>query len=371
MLSASVHAHLAPDLPPKIPSLDGLRAAAIGLVILGHAVDTWGAPILLAPLTHAGNLGVRVFFAISGFLITTLLLRELDARRAVSLKNFYARRSLRILPAFLVYVVAIHTLATLGLVDSPPGDTVRALTFTMDYRDDKSWHLNHLWSLSVEEQFYLLWGLLFVLTSQLRVRVAVIIFAIVPLGVRAAYLFGLIESSNPVAPARQFECLLDALAMGALLAVFFNTLMNSRRIADFARSPCSLVLGAALLSAALASYFVDSKMYDSIGQTVANVGIILIVWNSVTLGRGWVRGILNWRPVAYVGVLSYSLYLWQQLFLDPNSRALYARFPLNIVLACCAALVSYYVIERPFLRARRFFRSRARGAPQDHVVEVT
>ena len=92
--SASAPAHLAPDLPTKIPSLDGLRAAAIGLVILGHAVDTWGAPAFLAPLTHAGNLGVRVFFAISG-LITTLLLRELDARREVSLKNFYAGRFFR------------------------------------------------------------------------------------------------------------------------------------------------------------------------------------------------------------------------------------------------------------------------------------
>ena len=92
--SASAPAHLAPDLPTKIPSLDGLRAAAIALAIVDHALETWGAPTFLAPLTRARNFGVRVFFAISG-LITTLLLRELDARREVSLKNFYARRFFR------------------------------------------------------------------------------------------------------------------------------------------------------------------------------------------------------------------------------------------------------------------------------------
>ena len=249
----------APELPTKIPSLDGLRAAAIALVILGHGVGTWGAPKFLAPLTHAGNLGVRVFFVISGFLITTLLLRELDATHAVSLKNFYARRSLRILPAFLIYVAAIQTLLAFGVVDSPPGDTVRALTFTMNYRDDKSWPLNHLWSLSVEEQFYLLWGVLFVVTSQAHVRLAVILLSVLPLGVRSAYLFGLLASSNPVAPARQFECLVDALAMGALLSVFFNTLMSSRRVVAFARSPLSLALGIALTLSAIASYFSRSE----------------------------------------------------------------------------------------------------------------
>lgn len=210
----------APNLPTKIPSLDGLRALAISLVIVAHGVETWGAPRSLQPLRHVGNLGVRVFFVISGFLITTLLLREMGAHQSVSLRNFYARRSLRILPAFLIFVAVIHALATLGIVNSPPGDTIRALTFTMNYRDDKSWPLNHIWSLSVEEQFYLLWGVLFVLISQRRVKLAVIPLAVLPLGIRCAYLFGALHHSNPVAPARQFECLVDAIAAGTLLALF-------------------------------------------------------------------------------------------------------------------------------------------------------
>ncbi len=349
-------ANSAPKLATRIPSLDGLRAVAILLVIVGHSADTWGAPKFLAPLLHAGNLGVRLFFVISGLLITTILLRELDARGKVSLKNFYARRSLRILPAFLVFVAFIQILAVLRLVDSPPGDIVRALTFTMDYRDDKSWPLNHLWSLSVEEQFYLLWGALFVLTTRSKLSIAVVLLAVVPFGFRCAYLFHVLPTANPVAPARQFECVVDAIAAGALLAVFFNIWMDRRRVATFVSSQSCLWLGTALTVAAVGAYLVNTRIYDSIGQSVANVGLGLIVWYCVTAPGGFVVKVLNWRPMAFIGVLSYSLYLWQQLFLDPISRSFYAHFPVNVALSFGAALASYFVVERPFLRARRFFR---------------
>jgi len=228
----------------------------------------------------------------------------------------------------------------------------------MDYRDDKSWPLNHLWSLSVEEQFYLLWGGLFVLATQSSLRIVLIFLALMPLFVRSAYLFGLLTSSNPVAPARQFECVVDALAVGALLSVYFNRMMGSRRIASFACSAKCLLLGGVLTLLAVGSFLVNSKIYDSIGQSIANLGLALILWHCVTVANGPVVKALNWRPIAFIGVLSYSLYLWQQLLLDPNSRSFYARFPVNIGLSFCAALVSYYLIERPFLRARRFFPAR-------------
>ena len=347
---------LAPQLPGRIPSLDGLRALAILMVVLAHALETWGAPQFLQPLRHAGNLGVRVFFLISGFLITTLLLKEQELKGRVSLRNFYARRALRILPAFLAYVAVIQLLATHGFVNSPPGDTFRALTFTMDYRDDRSWPLNHTWSLSVEEQFYLLWGALFVLTRNSKLRIAISTLVVVPIGLRCAYLFGgLMPPNNPVAAARQFECVVDSLATGALVSMYFNQWMSSKRVAAFVTSAWCLGVGAALTAAAVGCYLVSTPLYDSIGQSVANIGLALLVWHCVSAQGGWVVKMLNWRPVMFVGVLSYSLYLWQQLFLDPSSRALYASFPLNVALALCAALVSYYVIERPFLEARRFF----------------
>jgi peptidoglycan/LPS O-acetylase OafA/YrhL len=244
----------------------------------------------------------------------------------------------------------------------------------MDYRDDKSWPLNHLWSLSVEEQFYFLWGALFVLTSQFRLRIAVILLALLPLGVRCCYLFGVLPTSNPVATARQFECVVDALAIGALLSVFFNTWMRVRWIAEFANSKKSFWLGNALTLAAVASYLVNTKIYDSIGQSIANVGLTLVLWHCITVPKGFVGRLLNWRPIVFIGVLSYSLYLWQQLFLNPNSRSFYASFPVNVCLSFCAALISYYIIERPFLRARRYFRARdsaaiAKHGPASHGAE--
>ncbi|MBS0581174.1 MAG: acyltransferase [Proteobacteria bacterium] len=354
----------APRLPERIPSLDGLRALAIATVLAAHAVQTWGAPAFLRPLSHMGNLGVRTFFLISGFLITTLLLKECDSRGRVSFRDFYIRRGLRILPAFLVYVAVIHFMAAAGLIDSPRADTLRALTFTMDYRDDKSWPLNHIWSLSVEEQFYLLWGALFALASHATLRLAIVVLAVVPLLIRSAYLFGgLMPAHNPVAAARQLECLVDALATGALVSLFYNQWMRSERLATFIRSGRALAAAVALISLAVASFLVGSRLYDSVGQSVANIGLALLVWHCVSARTGPVIKVFNWRPIVFIGVLSYSLYLWQQLFLNPSVRSSYASFPVNIALAFLAALGSYYLIERPFLNARKYFPAlRTRGS---------
>src|SRR5579872_915461 len=145
-----------PHVPGRIPSLDGLRAISIALVFLGHIVATRGAPQALNPFIHVGNLGVKVFFVISGFLITTLLLKEYSRTGRVSLRGFYTRRTLRIFPAFYTYVGIIIILHLLGFVALRENDLIHAITYTMNYQVTREWELNHLWSLAVEEQFYLL-----------------------------------------------------------------------------------------------------------------------------------------------------------------------------------------------------------------------
>lgn len=343
-----------PDLPSRIRSLDGLRAVAILLVVAGHAVGTTDVPAPLRPLVHAGNIGVRLFFVISGFLITALLLRELDARGAVSLKNFYIRRSLRILPAFVFYIAFVQTLATLHVVDSPWTDAKYAITFTLNYYDGRSWPLNHLWSLAVEEQFYLVWGVLFVALSPRSLRVVVLALAVVPLGIRSVYILAHPFAVTETALARHFECVCDALAAGALLAIYFNKLESSF-LRAFAHSRWCLFVGSATTALAAATYLVRADLYYSVGQTVANLGLALVVWYSVASGKGGVLRVLNWKPVVFLGVLSYSLYLWQELFLDPFVSSWYTTAPWSLVLAFIAALLSYELIERPFLKARRFF----------------
>ena len=143
----------------KLASLDGLRAVSIVLVVMEHLHRTNGFPQggFDNFAGDYGRLGVTIFFVISGFLITTLLLREEDKAGRVSLWRFYARRALRIIPAFLMFMFAIVAAERLGWVQLNPGDLTASFTYTVNYKPDRSWDIGHLWSLSVEEQFYLLW----------------------------------------------------------------------------------------------------------------------------------------------------------------------------------------------------------------------
>lgn len=139
--------------PRRIPSLDGLRAFSLGLVILSHLYGTTRFPSLGLSARAANDLGyvgVRIFFVISGFLITTLLLKEHARAGTVSLGDFYLRRTCRIFPTAYVFVIVIGALAALGLVQVRDGDVLHAATYTMNYHYERSWTLGHLWSLSVQ-----------------------------------------------------------------------------------------------------------------------------------------------------------------------------------------------------------------------------
>ena len=181
--------------PRRIPSLDGLRAVAIINVLVGHACHSDSFVTVMSPprLKWIGNLlawstdsgfGVRLFFTLSGFLITWLLLSEENRTGHISLKMFYCRRALRILPVYWVFILSVAILHMLRptIVATPRG-FAEALTFTTGwFRDDNSYVLGHTWSLAVEELFYLLWPLsLCILSAKGRWRVGWGVVAIVPL----------------------------------------------------------------------------------------------------------------------------------------------------------------------------------------------
>ena len=150
----------------RIPSVDGWRALSILMVLASHSTrmngfsDTWGV-MSVFPLAFDGNLGVRFFFVISGFLITFLLLREHDQNGKVSLKSFYIRRTLRILPVYVAYLAVVAVLQFFTRLHQAPITWIGDLTFTVNFLP-RGIISGHLWSLSVEEQFYLLWPLTFV-----------------------------------------------------------------------------------------------------------------------------------------------------------------------------------------------------------------
>ena len=136
----------------RIPSLDGARTVSITLVVVWHIFNM--TPILWR--FDYGNLGVRTFFVISGFLITSLLMRELQKTGTIRLRTFYARRFMRLMPAYWFYVAIVAALIPTGLVDATWHKLIPALTYTANYWQPLG-ALGHTWSLSAEEQFYFLW----------------------------------------------------------------------------------------------------------------------------------------------------------------------------------------------------------------------
>jgi peptidoglycan/LPS O-acetylase OafA/YrhL len=372
----------APALPTRIPSLDGLRAVSIGLVIFAHAASTPGVPALLdrPAFGSLGNVGVRFFFIISGFLITTLLLRDVDRHGQVRLGTFYIRRVLRIMPAALFYIFVIWAAYLAGWIDltyhhmshanvgSAIPDLIHALTFTANYQLDYNWYYNHLWSLSVEEQFYLLWPCtLFLLGLRRGFWCVVGAIAVVPFVRLAMHLYG---DDVEIALSREFQAVCDSLATGCLTALLYNRVIGNRYVAALTRWP-ALPIGLAAIAVGYGAAFVYRPAAYIAGQTIANFGIVLILLHVITHPASFAGRVLNSAPFVAVGVLSYSLYLWQEPFLYFRGTAWANAFPQNVALAFGAAMLSYFCIERPFLALKDRFSARRAGAlavpPMDPV----
>jgi peptidoglycan/LPS O-acetylase OafA/YrhL len=342
----------------RIPSLDGLRAISIGLVLLAHLVGTRSFPLTLTSgsLLPLGELGVHVFFVISGFLITRLLLEELAGTGRISLPAFYFRRTMRIFPAYYTFLLAVFALAAFGALKLEPRDMIHALTYTSNYYSARSWYVGHTWSLSVEEQFYLLWPALLVLAGRRRALVFAACVVLVAPAIRVGS-WELMRSSGD-GIGHRFETVADAIAIGCVLAGSRDWL---HRYAPYWRMltspwfvvvPCFAVAGVLLDDHPIAHFL--------IGMSVTNVALMATIDWCVTFGTGRVGRILNWRPMVFVGTLSYSLYLWQQLFLNRSAHGPMSSFPMNIALAGALAVASYYLIERPALRLRRRLEGRWR-----------
>ena len=168
-----------------IPTLDGWRAIAISCVLLAHASESSFHAQIFVDNTDSvfnfqwlGLFGVKIFFALSGFLITTKLLQEEEAYGAISVRSFMIRRAFRILPACILFLIAIGTLSYLGVIKLTALRWLASLFFLSNYLpSDRSWYVGHFWSLAVEEHFYLIWPLAFVALKSRRYRIFAIISA--------------------------------------------------------------------------------------------------------------------------------------------------------------------------------------------------
>lgn len=333
----------------RVPALDGLRAISILLVLVEHVSLTAGLPLWARDLElgHIGYVGVSMFFAISGFLITLLLVREWEATGGISLRGFYLRRAFRILPAYAAFLVVVFVLTRLQSFSLTAADWRGALTYTMNFNDAPAWEVGHLWSLSIEEQFYLVWPVLFLWMGPSRGRYALIAcLALTPL-VRVG-LWGLsssaLETFNQVTPVRM------PIAAGCLMALLATQpspprwLHRIQRHAQPAAAAAVLLLVVSLAIARLSWGYGATLRYS-----VDAAALVVLIWAMASTPASLPGRILELRPIVFVGVLSYSLYLWQELLLDPHKHFGALGWSSRTLLAILTVLASYYVIERPFL----------------------
>jgi peptidoglycan/LPS O-acetylase OafA/YrhL len=341
----------------RLRAVDGLRGLSIGLVIFGHASGTlsvmpqWLIPGMLV-VGNAG-LGVSFFFVISGYLITNLLLRELETSGHLSFYNFYVRRATRIFPAFYVYLAFIGTLSLLRVVTVSPTDLIISGCYLWNYLPMASgtWWLGQTWSLCIEEQFYLLWPLTLVLLGRRNAgRVAIFIVCAEPFIRVLTYL---VWPSYRGRIDIMLHTRADILMFGCLLALSKNTDVFHRALARLSQTLyLSLVaIFLFLIDPLLRAHFRGVYILP-FGLTLQGFGIALIVFTVLQRPGSLIATLLRTRVLVWTGLISYSLYLWQQVFLTPLNRTVTGKLPINLVFAFVVAATSYYWVEKPILRMR-------------------
>jgi peptidoglycan/LPS O-acetylase OafA/YrhL len=347
---------------PRLHALDGMRGLAILVVLIGHGANTANSPGILAPFRDIGLLGVQLFFAISGFIITLLLVREHQARGRVDLRRFWLRRALRILPPFVAACAGIGLVGYVGLMQWWWTSFFGAITFTKDTRlFGGDWFFGHFWSLSVEEQFYLIWPPL---------------LAFLAAGRRAAYVaFGLMLASPVLAQLCARVCpqlvnllpMIPHLAAGCLLALLLRR-DRSRFVAGYRRHGRRFGLHWWLPPLAFFVAWLDAEAYAH-DFTIPLTALLVpatsfVLLCEAVLEDGYLHRVLAHGPLWALGVVSYSVYLWQQIFLGPphvySSPWYWSEWPQNIVAAVVCGSLAYALIERPAAALKRRLDAAAR-----------
>jgi peptidoglycan/LPS O-acetylase OafA/YrhL len=340
----------------RIGSLDGLRALSIALVIFGHLGGTRGFPVGYPRpiLSFAGTIGVRIFFVISGYLITRLLLEERRARGSIRLSNFYFKRIFRIFVPYYAFLAAIAVAARLGWVELSPGDLGYGFLYLSDYHLHGEWTLGHTWSLAVEEQFYLLWPVLLVVLGVRRALwIAAGYLLLAPMG-RLFVWYMQPELRDGI--GHTFGTVADTIASGCLLAGASEWLSKSVRYRRLLQSPWFFLVPLAVLGSL--AFENRPRLAFTIGAAIINIGVALCVDRCIRLPDSAATKLLAAAPIVAIGRASYSIYLWQQPFLNRYTTGLPASFPQNLAVLVVAVLGAYLLIERPSLALRSALQAR-------------
>ncbi len=350
------------DKARNIPSLDGMRAISILLVIAGHSTPHLARWIKIPTPTFIlfAHTGVSVFFVISGFLITSLLLKELHATGTIGLKRFYLRRAFRIFPAFYLYLSIVFVLALAGVFQVPLRAFFFAATYSSNYYFGPGGAfvgLQHLWSLSVEEQFYLLWPAVLLLLGKRRaIYFATFLIVVSPLSRVLTYF--VLAPQHRAMVDRMFHSSIDTIMFGCLIALLWQSNLFERTRWIWASEWCfaSAVFFLFCLDPLLDLRF-QGRYGLTVGMTLEGVSICLVTLYVVTRAGTFPGRLLNTSALRHMGVISYSLYLWQSILISED----FGYFPYNLAAILVCAELSYWGVERPALRVRDRLLRRAGG----------
>jgi peptidoglycan/LPS O-acetylase OafA/YrhL len=357
--------------------IDGWRGLSVLLVVIGHAVsyrfaelwdvrplheDLWRPLSLLENITiriaaDCGDSGVQVFFMISGFLITKLLIAEQARTGTVSIGAFYVRRIFRIIPAFYFYLITIFLLYVGGAILMKDEAFIRSGLFICNLSGFKcSWWLAHTWSLSVEEQFYLVWPLAFVFLGKNRVPAVICVSVI--LIISSYFLLDLTSFAH--------------ISVGALIAISDR---GRNLIGRLSPTPVILVAGAILAAKPLAF---PLPHVARVIQVFSPLLTALVFFGTLHKCGGPLLRVVSSRSLQKIGIFSYSIYLWQQLSLAPytwggadtGAGGLYERHPLLVSLVFVPfALLSYSLVERPLIKVGHNISRRIIGGRIDSMAQ--
>lgn len=342
------------------PAFDGIRALAVLAVVAFHC---------RVPGLPGGFIGVDIFFVLSGYLITTILRREIEGSGTVRLAGFYALRALRLIPALLLLLAVYSVVGPAFLPVDPIVDMLLVGLYLSDY-SIAFWrqpiYLGHTWSLAVEEHFYLVWPLILLAAARLQQRTLVVVLLGAFVAVTLWRWFDLVIWVDWYRTYYRFDTRASGLILGCALAI--TPLKLTASAAN--RLGIASVAVLALLMATLQFRTPWPLLFGGMLVEIAAAGLIL----SVAHGEGGaLRRLLAWRPLVGVGVISYSIYLWHY----PIVRVLrdsfdpWAQFWIAAPLSIAIASLSYLAVERP-VRAwgRARLEARRRSASEKPALNV-
>ncbi|MGB6430238.1 MAG: acyltransferase [Candidatus Acidiferrales bacterium] len=350
----------------SIPSLDGLRTISVALVIVSHSLGyIRGEPnsFPFLQIVHLGQSGVDVFFVISGFLITGLLLKDGDEKTGYRLKRFYLRRFFRIFPPFYLFLLIVWILSKAGLQTLGYHGFITAATYTYNYLPHgPSWLLAHTWSLSLEEQFYIVWAPCLVFLGRKKGIALAVGAVLLSPGIRfVTYVLAPALRGNE---DMMLHTRLDTIMFGCAMALLSKDARFERWVERIVRPPLVLfsIFYIVVLAPCLSTRF--AARYDwTIGYGLEGFLISVVILYAVRRPFSGFGKFLNWRLMRHIGVISYGIYLWQQMFTGPN--AFWAPLNLGAILAC--AELSYGLVERPSFRLRDVLEKRFLPRPASPV----